>query len=222
MSPPTTASAISFGSLRGRELRRARCSRPALYIADGHHRSAAALRDAQARGGEGAHNYFLACCFRSEMTILDYNRVLRDLNGRSPDQVLTTIAAVANIDRMPGPPTASSTGMLAEPLVGAEACGTRAGSVASAGDTASPQSSSNRFSALAIRAGTSGSISSAAGAGSASSSGWLRRRGGGRVRALSDRNARPNGGRRRRCGMPPKSTWFEPKLADGMVSHVLD
>ena len=37
---------------------------PALYIADGHHRSAAAERIAKARGGEGSHSYFLACCCR--------------------------------------------------------------------------------------------------------------------------------------------------------------
>jgi len=52
---------------------------PALYIADGHHRSAAAERVAEARSGAGAHGYFLAVLFpQAEMTILDYNRVLRD------------------------------------------------------------------------------------------------------------------------------------------------
>ena len=45
---------------------------------------------------------------------------------------------------------------------------------------------------------------------------------GGGLCALPDADARPDGGRRRRKIMPPKSTWFEPKLADGMVSHVLD
>ena len=65
---------------------------PALYIADGHHRSAAAARVAKARGGEGAHDYFLAVLFpQHEMTILDYNRVLRDLNGRSADELLAEI-----------------------------------------------------------------------------------------------------------------------------------
>ena len=60
---------------------------PALYIADGHHRSAAAERVAKARGGEGAHSYFLAVLLpQAQMTILDYNRVLRDLNGRSPEK----------------------------------------------------------------------------------------------------------------------------------------
>jgi uncharacterized protein (DUF1015 family) len=62
---------------------------PALYIADGHHRSAAAARvakeRAKARDGKGSHSYFLAVLFpQQQMTILDYNRVLRDLNGLSP------------------------------------------------------------------------------------------------------------------------------------------
>ncbi len=58
-------------------LTRATDALPALYIADGHHRSAAALRVAQARGADtGSHGYFLAVLFpQHEMTILDYNRV---------------------------------------------------------------------------------------------------------------------------------------------------
>ena len=57
---------------------------PAIYIADGHHRSAAAARVAQARSGAGSHSDFLSVVFpHHQMTILDYNRVIRDLNGRS-------------------------------------------------------------------------------------------------------------------------------------------
>src|SRR6202035_3657931 len=64
---------------------------PALYIADGHHRSAAAERVAKSRG-DGAQGYFLTVMFpQHEMTILDYNRVLRDLNGRSPDQLIAEL-----------------------------------------------------------------------------------------------------------------------------------
>jgi len=63
---------------------------PALYIADGHHRSAAALRIAQARGIKDG--YFLAVLLpQQQMTILDYNRVLRDLNGLTPEQALEQI-----------------------------------------------------------------------------------------------------------------------------------
>src|SRR5262249_59238065 len=63
---------------------------PALYIGDGHHRTAAAARVAQARGnGKASHRDFLTVMFpHHEMTILDYNRVLRDLNGRSPERLV--------------------------------------------------------------------------------------------------------------------------------------
>ena len=79
---------------------------PALYIADGHHRSAAAARVAKARGGEGSHDYFLAVLFpQHEMTILDYNRVLRDLNGRTPEALLARIARAlrGRAERSAGP-----------------------------------------------------------------------------------------------------------------------
>src|SRR5262249_56036900 len=60
---------------------------PALYIGDGHHRTAAAARVAQARpNGKASHRDFLTVVFpHHEMTILDYNRVLRDLNDPTPD-----------------------------------------------------------------------------------------------------------------------------------------
>src|SRR5262249_15384171 len=62
---------------------------PCLYIADGHHRSAAASRVATARGANGSHRQFLTVLFpHHEMLILDYNRLLRDLNGHSPDALL--------------------------------------------------------------------------------------------------------------------------------------
>lgn len=67
---------------------------PAVYIADGHHRSAAAARVAKARAeknprhtGEEDYNYFLAVAFPvDEMKILDYNRVVLDLNKLSPEE----------------------------------------------------------------------------------------------------------------------------------------
>ena len=65
---------------------------PAVYIADGHHRSAAAARVAAARKGDGSHGYFLSVIFpEHEMTILDYNRVVKDLKGRSPEQFLAEL-----------------------------------------------------------------------------------------------------------------------------------
>ncbi len=62
---------------------------PFLYIADGHHRSAAAGRVFQSRHGAGHSGQFLAVIFpHDQMQILPYNRVLKDLNGHSPEQLL--------------------------------------------------------------------------------------------------------------------------------------
>jgi uncharacterized protein (DUF1015 family) len=62
---------------------------PAIYIADGHHRSAAAARVAGTHGGNGR---FLVVSFPSDqMRILDYNRIVRDLNGHSADDLLRAL-----------------------------------------------------------------------------------------------------------------------------------
>lgn len=62
---------------------------PSLYIADGHHRSAAAARVYQSRQGAGHSGQFLAVIFpHNQMQILPYNRVLKDLNGLSATQLL--------------------------------------------------------------------------------------------------------------------------------------
>jgi uncharacterized protein (DUF1015 family) len=74
---------------------------PALYIADGHHRSAAAAlvgaekqkENPQHRGDE-EYNYFMAVCFQaSQLTILDYNRVIKDLNGLTSEEFLTALSS---------------------------------------------------------------------------------------------------------------------------------
>jgi uncharacterized protein (DUF1015 family) len=65
-----------------------------LYIADGHHRSAAAARVFQNRKGAGGSGFFLAVIFpHDRMRILSYNRVLKDLNGWTPDQVMEILGA---------------------------------------------------------------------------------------------------------------------------------
>ncbi len=69
---------------------------PALYIADGHHRSAAAalVGDEKKRlnpdhRGDEEYNYFMAVAFpASHLRIIDYNRVVRDLNGLTPEQFI--------------------------------------------------------------------------------------------------------------------------------------
>lgn len=66
-----------------------------LYIADGHHRSAAAARVGAEKGekeGGGEHDYYMAVCFPAEqLTILDYNRVVKDLNGLSEEDFLKAL-----------------------------------------------------------------------------------------------------------------------------------
>jgi uncharacterized protein (DUF1015 family) len=68
---------------------------PCLYIADGHHRSAAAARVFRQRTGGGESGSFLSVIFpHNQMQILPYNRVLKDLNGLSPAQLLEKLAGV--------------------------------------------------------------------------------------------------------------------------------
>ena len=72
---------------------------PSLYIADGHHRSAAAAlvgaekqRQNPNHTGKEEYNYFMAVCFQaSQLTILDYNRVVKDLNGLTSEELLKAL-----------------------------------------------------------------------------------------------------------------------------------
>ena len=67
----------------------------ALYIADGHHRSAAAARVGaeKAAGPDAESSFYMAVCFPAEqLTILDYNRVVKDLNGLSSEEFLQRLA----------------------------------------------------------------------------------------------------------------------------------
>jgi len=81
---------------------------PHLYIADGHHRSAAAVRVAQERRaanpnhkGDEEYNYFLTSCFAAdELTVLDYNRVVMDLNGKTKGELLDALKADFAVEDM--------------------------------------------------------------------------------------------------------------------------
>jgi uncharacterized protein (DUF1015 family) len=72
---------------------------PSLYIADGHHRSAAAALVGAEKAqqnpnhkGDEEYNYFMAVCFpANQLTIIDYNRVVKDLNGLSAEEFLTAV-----------------------------------------------------------------------------------------------------------------------------------
>ena len=73
---------------------------PCLYIADGHHRSAAAALVGEEKAksnpnhtGEEEYNYFMAVCFpENQLKIMDYNRVVKDLNGLTPDEFLNALS----------------------------------------------------------------------------------------------------------------------------------
>ena len=81
---------------------------PSLYIADGHHRSAAAAlvgaekqRQNPCHKGDEEYNYFMAVCFQaSQLTILDYNRVVKDLNGLTSEQFLDALRKNFEVEDM--------------------------------------------------------------------------------------------------------------------------
>ena len=81
---------------------------PALYIADGHHRSAAAALVGAEKAnnnpnhkGDEEYNYFMAVCFQaSQLTILDYNRVVKDLNGLTSAQFLEKLEKNFDVQKM--------------------------------------------------------------------------------------------------------------------------
>jgi uncharacterized protein (DUF1015 family) len=208
-------------------------AQPALYIADGHHRSAAALRVAQARGEKDG--YFLAVLLpQQQMTILDYNRVLRDLNGLTPDQVLREIGrryAVEPSDHPAPPRRADEVGMV---LAGRwYRLALRPEFVAEAAQSGDP------VAGLPVTLLAKNVIEPIFGITDPRRDKRIDFVGGGRglgelerlvssgamavafalyPTQMSDLMAVADAG----AIMPPKSTWFEPKLADGLVSHVLD
>jgi uncharacterized protein (DUF1015 family) len=203
---------------------------PAVYIADGHHRSAAAARVAASRKGDGAHGYFLAVLFpEREMTILEYNRVVKDLNGRKPEQFLGelrknfTVTAAAEPVR---PPSSHEYGVY---LAG------RWYKLSIRPDLV-PNDPVGR---LPITLLSRNVIEPLLGIKDSRTDKRIDFVGG--ARGLEGLEARVNSGEMAVAFalyptqmhdlmavadagaiMPPKSTWFEPKLADGMVSHVLD
>ena len=204
---------------------------PALYIADGHHRAAAAARVAQARGGAGSHNHFLAVLFpHHQMTILDYNRVLKDLNGRSPEKLLAELQkrfSVVASDRQVRPATAGEFGMV---LAGRWYKLTIRPELVPKNDP---------IGRLPITLLSRHVIEPLFGIADPRTDKRIDFVGGGR--GLDELERRVAAGDMAAAFalyptqmadlmavadaggiMPPKSTWFEPKLADGMVSHVLD
>ena len=205
---------------------------PALYIADGHHRSAAAERIAKTRGGEGSHSYFLAVLLpQSEMTILDYNRVLRDLNGHTPEALLAEIGKryeIAPSEEPVRPQSAAEIGMVlggrwyrltlrpellkeaADPVARLPVTLLARNIIEPIFNVTDPRRDKRidfvgggRGLAELERLVASGQMAVAFALYPTQMSNLM---------AVADAGEI----------MPPKSTWCEPKLADGMVSHVLD
>jgi uncharacterized protein (DUF1015 family) len=207
---------------------------PALYIADGHHRSAAAERVAKSRG-DGAQGYFLTVMFpQNEMTILDYNRVLRDLNGRSPDQLLAELREAYTVAASDQPVRPAAPGEVGMYVAGHWYLLTLKPEIA-----AKAQKSADPVERLPITLLTRNIIEPIFGITDPRTDKRIDFVGGGRglgelerlvssgafavafalyPTQMSDLMAVADAG----AIMPPKSTWFEPKLADGAVSHVLD
>lgn len=208
----------------------------ALYIADGHHRSAAASRVAAARNQAGAtgvasHDFFLAVVFpHHQMRILDYNRVVKDVAGMSVREFLARVSqrftvresASAVKPRQPG-----EFGLFVEGQW--HSLTIRPERVPAADPVARLDVSLLTDHLLAPVLGISdlrrdkridfvGGIRGLdeleqrvrSGAMAAAFSLYPTR--------MEDLMAVADAG----AVMPPKSTWFEPKLADGLVSHVLD
>ena len=85
---------------------------PATYIADGHHRAASAAKVAEEfkeQGlnitGDESFNYFITCIFpANQLAILDYNRVVEDLNGLSKDEFLTQLSEDCDVEKAESQP----------------------------------------------------------------------------------------------------------------------
>jgi len=210
----------------------------ALYVADGHHRSAAASRVAAARRaanpdhtGDEAYNYFLSVIFpHNQMQILAYNRLVRDLHGLSPEDFLSRVSVPFRVEPSAQPVTPTRLAEFGMYLDGSwyrltldEARIPWDDPVARL-DVSLLQDNliepilgivdPRRDERIDFVGGIRGL------------EGLTRRVDSGEMRVafslyptrMPDLMAVADAGE----VMPPKSTWFEPKLADGLISHVLD
>jgi len=212
-------------------LTRAFDAMPALYIADGHHRSAAASRVAAARPGQASAQRFLAVAFpHRQMRILDYNRLVRDLRGMTSAQFLERIGTAFAVSAAEAAVRPAMPGEFGLYLAGGWHLLRLREDLAQIADPVSRLD----VSLLADRL-----LEPVLGIADPRTDKRIDFVGGGRGLAelerrvdsgemaaafslyptrMEDLMAVADAGR----VMPPKSTWFEPKLADGLVSHVLD
>ncbi len=210
---------------------------PCLYIADGHHRSAAAARVAAARRaanpkhtGEEPYNYFLAVIFPDDqMQILDYNRVAKDLNGLTPEVFLEKMEEAFGVKPEAGAAKPTKAGEFGMYLKGRWYRLTIRSNRVPANDPV------KRLDVSLLQDNLLGPI---LGIGDPRRDKRIDFVGG--IRGLKELERRVDSGEMAAAFalyptsihdmmavadaglvMPPKSTWFEPKLADGLVSHLL-
>jgi len=210
----------------------------ALYVADGHHRSAAGSRvAAQRRAGNSAHtgeesyNYFLTVIFpHSQMQILDYNRVVRDLKGADPQAFLTEVGGAFDVAAVESPVRPAKSGEYGMYLDGTWYKLTIHAERIPLHDPVAR---------LDVSLLQDNLIEPLLGISDPRRDERIDFIGG--IRGLSELEKRVDSGdwavafalfpttmealmAVADAGevMPPKSTWFEPKLADGFVTHVLD
>ena len=210
----------------------------AIYIADGHHRSAAGSRVAAMRKeanpnhtGDESYNYFLSVVFPdNQMMILDYNRVITDLNGLSEEELLAKIGgsfSVAEANEAVKPAANREFGM----YLGGKWY------KLTINDDLVPND--DPVGQLDVSLLANNLIDPILGISDPRRDKRIDFVGG--IRGLSELERRVDSGEMAVAFslfptrmdqlmsvadanevMPPKSTWFEPKLADGLVSHVLD
>jgi uncharacterized protein (DUF1015 family) len=208
----------------------------ALYIADGHHRSASASRIAAARRaanpghtGNEAYNFFLSVIFPAhEMRIMDYNRVVTDLNGLSAAAFLEKLGAAFSVEAATSAVKPAHPGQFGLYLAGRwYRLDIRPELV--------PADPVGRLDVSLLQ---NNLIAPLLGIGDPRRDKRIDFVGG--IRGLAELEKRVNSGEMALAlalhptgmadlmavadaneVMPPKSTWFEPKLADGMASHVL-
>lgn len=208
-----------------------------LYIADGHHRSASASRIAASRNesknadGNASHDYFLSVIFPdNQMQILDYNRVIKDLNGLTEDELIERIKksfSVEVVDTLYKPQKCTEFSMYLK------------GQWYKLQANADLIPENDPVGALDISLLQNNLIEPILGVSDPRRDKRIDFVGG--IRGLEELEKRVNSGEMKVAFaiyptslsqlmdvadaneiMPPKSTWFEPKLADGLVSHVLD
>ncbi|MCU0933290.1 MAG: DUF1015 family protein [Thiobacillaceae bacterium] len=211
---------------------------PALYIADGHHRSAAASRVCAARkaanpghtGGE-AYNFFLSVIFpHHQMRIMDYNRLMRDLNGLDEAAFMTRVAENFMIEMQDAAVKPARAGEFGLYLNG------RWMRLTIRADLIPHQDPVARLDVSLLQDHL---IAPVLGITDPRRDKRIDFVGG--IRGLDELQRRVDSGEMALAFslhptsmqdlmavadanevMPPKSTWFEPKLADGLASHMLD